>query len=271
MSTPRRRTRSMSGSEDEAPKVLSSDVPPKSAGSIKSSRKVSTKPSLATVAASPSLKAKKVNASSAKATKKSTGKRPREAKPESEPNLDYASEDSDAVWAPAAGSDDDDDDGDSDSDNEDTEVKDLEIDYTTGDGMTNRNVDDDRDTEGEGEEGHLKDDTEEGGKAAGGSVPSASLGGSSISNVLASSDAELAAERAEKIKARQLAKYKRFGEKLANRGVVYIAKVPPFMKVRGERNHRVAFIAFLLPSASIFSFLRVLASLSRLFYRLVFH
>jgi len=235
MSTPRRRTRSMSGSEDEAPKAISSDVPPKSAGSVKSSRKVSTKPSLATVAASPSPKAKKVNASSAKATKKSTSKRPREAKTESKLNLDDASEDSDAVWAPAAGSDDDDGgDSDSDSDNEDTEVKDLEIDYTTGDALSNGNIDDDRDSEDGGEEDHLKDDTEEGGKAAGGSVPSASLGGSSISNVLASSDAELAAERAEKMKARQLAKYKRFGEKLANRGVVYIAKVPPFMKVRGN-------------------------------------
>ena len=232
MSTPRRRTRSMSGSEDEGPKPLTASVPSESAGSVKSSRKGSMKPALATVAASPSPKAKKVAASSAKVNKNSTSKRPREVEPQTEPKPGDASDDSDAVWAPAAGSDDDDDSG---SDNEYAEAKDLEIDYTTGDRMSHGKDDVDRASADEGEENHAKDGAEGGEEAEDEPLTSAASGDTSTSNVLASSDAELAAERAEKTKARQLAKYKRFGEKLANRGVVYIAKVPPFMKVRDAK------------------------------------
>ena len=42
-----------------------------------------------------------------------------------------------------------------------------------------------------------------------------------------------ASTKAAKVKARELAKYAKFGEKLARRGVVYLARVPPFMKVGG--------------------------------------
>ena len=148
--------------------------------------------------------------------KNSAKKRQREEPQAAEPEFEDNSDDSDAAWvAPPTqnSSDEGSDDGGEGSAAEEAEVSesedeaaDLEIDYTV-----------DRDQEegaGDDEDSAVEQGSDKGDAGVG--------SGTAVSDA--------AARAAAHKKERQLAKFKRFGEALARRGVVYLSRVPPFMK-----------------------------------------